>query len=176
MINLSSHDPASMKPFSLLHVITFTILTFIAGLILGYVFGYDHGWEKQIPASPVTNFEECAAAGNPVMESHPRRCRAQNGITYTEILPTTPTSSMPTAPTSSPTIPPASDQSCIRAGCGNELCVDATHSDGIVSFCIYRPEYACYKNARCERQTNGTCGWTQSEELQACLANPPSVE
>jgi len=33
----------------------------------------------------VTDFESCAAAGNPVMESYPRQCRA-NGITYTEII------------------------------------------------------------------------------------------
>jgi hypothetical protein len=32
---------------------------------------------------PITNFEECAAAGNPVMESYPRQCRA-NGQTFVE--------------------------------------------------------------------------------------------
>ena len=32
----------------------------------------------------VANFEECVAAGNPVMESYPRQCRAANGQTYTE--------------------------------------------------------------------------------------------
>ena len=31
----------------------------------------------------VTNFKECVAAGNPVMESHPRQC-AHNGVTYIE--------------------------------------------------------------------------------------------
>lgn len=31
----------------------------------------------------ITNFEECAAAGNPVMESYPRRCRAGDR-TFTE--------------------------------------------------------------------------------------------
>ncbi|MFH2028349.1 MAG: hypothetical protein ABIJ08_04385 [Nanoarchaeota archaeon] len=33
----------------------------------------------------VTNFEDCAAAGNPVMESYPRQCRSGD-ITYTEII------------------------------------------------------------------------------------------
>lgn len=31
----------------------------------------------------ITNFEECAAAGNPIMESYPRQCAA-NGQTFTE--------------------------------------------------------------------------------------------
>jgi len=33
----------------------------------------------------ITNFEECAAAGNPIMESYPRQCRA-NGQTFVEEL------------------------------------------------------------------------------------------
>ena len=33
--------------------------------------------------SNITSFEECVAAGNPVMESYPRQCRA-NGQTFVE--------------------------------------------------------------------------------------------
>ncbi len=33
----------------------------------------------------ITNFEECAKAGNPVMESYPRQCAA-NGKTFTEVI------------------------------------------------------------------------------------------
>lgn len=38
---------------------------------------------QNVPVSAITNFDECAAAGNPVMESYPRRCSA-NGQTFTE--------------------------------------------------------------------------------------------
>lgn len=38
-----------------------------------------------VPIQDITNFEECAAAGNPVMESHPRQCRA-NGQVFVEQL------------------------------------------------------------------------------------------
>lgn len=38
------------------------------------------------PAPAVTSFEECAAAGNPVMESYPRQCRA-GGTTFVEEVP-----------------------------------------------------------------------------------------
>ncbi|MDD4353868.1 MAG: hypothetical protein PHN56_05420 [Candidatus Nanoarchaeia archaeon] len=34
-------------------------------------------------SSQITNFEECVAAGNPVMESYPRQCMA-NGVNFAE--------------------------------------------------------------------------------------------
>ena len=34
----------------------------------------------------ITNFEECVAAGNPVMESYPRQCRTEDGQTFTEVI------------------------------------------------------------------------------------------
>jgi len=41
--------------------------------------------EITIDAKEITNFEECAAAGNPVMESYPRQCAA-DGETFVEIV------------------------------------------------------------------------------------------
>jgi hypothetical protein len=38
-----------------------------------------------LPAKIITNFEECAAAGYPVMESYPRQCRANGQIFVEEI-------------------------------------------------------------------------------------------
>lgn len=38
-------------------------------------------------SNEITNFEECEAAGNPVMESYPRQCTA-NGETFTEQIQT----------------------------------------------------------------------------------------
>jgi hypothetical protein len=35
------------------------------------------------PSAQVTNFEECAKAGNPIMESYPRQCR-HNNTTFVE--------------------------------------------------------------------------------------------
>lgn len=65
---------------------------------------------------------------------------------------------------------------CAIGGCSGEICGEANEIDGMASICVYRPEYACYKNSRCERQQNGTCGWTQTPELTQCAANPPSEE
>jgi hypothetical protein len=57
---------------------------------------------------------------------------------------------------------------CKVGGCSGELCLDS-NSPNVASICIYKAEYACYKNAKCEKQTNGKCGWTKSQELTSCL-------
>lgn len=54
---------------------------------------------------------------------------------------------------------------CHRTGCSGQICAD----EDVITTCEYRPEYACYKNARCERQENGRCGWTETVELRSCL-------
>lgn len=40
---------------------------------------------QNVPVVTVTNFDECVAAENPVMESYPRQCRA-DGQTFTEYI------------------------------------------------------------------------------------------
>jgi len=59
---------------------------------------------------------------------------------------------------------------CYRGGCSGQVCSDQS---GVITTCEYRPEYACYANARCERQADGRCGWTKTAQLQSCLQNPP---
>ncbi len=54
-------------------------------------------------------------------------------------------------------------------GCSGTICA----SEQMMSTCEYKPEYACYKTATCEWQATGACGWRESAELTACLANPP---
>jgi hypothetical protein len=48
--------------------------------------GYFLYLDRQSKKDIVTNFEECALAGYPVMESYPRQCRA-DGETFVEIIP-----------------------------------------------------------------------------------------
>lgn len=67
-------------------------------------------------------------------------------------------------------VPDAQPGPCIRTGCSGQICSDRD----VVTTCEYRPEYACYRNARCERQADGRCGWTMTPALRACLANPPA--
>jgi len=58
---------------------------------------------------------------------------------------------------------------CHIGGCSGQLCTDR---EDVNTTCEYLPEYACYGNAVCDRQSNGLCGWTQTSELAACLQKP----
>lgn len=73
-------------------------------------------------------------------------------------------------PSPTPDVSSKSD-GCKPTGCSSQICSD----EDVVTTCEYRAEYACYKNAKCERQPNGKCGWTNTPELQACLKNPPPL-
>ncbi len=56
---------------------------------------------------------------------------------------------------------------CYVGGCSGQICSD---QQDVMSNCEFKEEYACYNSARCERQNNRKCGWTQTPALQACLA------
>ncbi len=60
---------------------------------------------------------------------------------------------------------PVATKPCIKTGCGNQVCAE----EEMITTCEWRPEHECYRRARCERQTNGQCGFTQTRELTACL-------
>lgn len=62
-------------------------------------------------------------------------------------------------------------QACKPTGCSGQVCSDKE----VITTCEYTAAYACYKTAKCERQTNGVCGWTPTPELQACIKNPPPL-
>ena len=54
---------------------------------------------------------------------------------------------------------------CIKTGCSSQVCSD----HDVITTCEWRPEYACYQKATCERQADGNCGFTQTPALRACL-------
>ena len=70
---------------------------------------------------------------------------------------------------SSGVAPKGETRPCVVTGCSRQVCAD----EEVMTTCEWRDAYACYRTARCERQPDGKCGWTQTEELKRCLANPP---
>ena len=69
-------------------------------------------------------------------------------------------------PDSSPDRDVGASAPCFVGGCSSQLC---SAEEGISSTCEWREEYACYREATCERQTDGSCNWTSTPELRACL-------
>ncbi len=124
------------------------------------------------PPLQIANFDECVAAGNPVMESYPRQCRSSDGQLFIE--PIQPENTVPSnnEPPSSQSTGSMRATSCAVAGCSGQLCVSSEEASSIVTTCEFRTEYACYKEAKCEVQRNGSCGWTMTPELGQCLASP----
>lgn len=61
----------------------------------------------------------------------------------------------------------AKNSDCISAGCSKELCVHKSQS-GIVSSCIFKPDYDCLKRTICGCN-DGRCSWVGNEEYVKCL-------
>lgn len=139
------------------------VLVIVAGLLISL-----SNIAKQQRVLSVGSFEECALAGYPIMESYPEQCRTPDGRTFVNEN-QQPVSSGIGAGLG------LSANGCAVAGCSGQLCVSADEAGDIVTTCEYRAEYACYREASCEPQSDGKCGWTQSAALQRCVANPPNV-
>ncbi len=58
------------------------------------------------------------------------------------------------------------EDGCKPSGCSGQICSD----QNVITDCAYKEEYICYQKALCARQENGSCGWTQTKELVACLS------
>jgi hypothetical protein len=54
---------------------------------------------------------------------------------------------------------------CFATGCSGEVCAD----EPVASTCEFLPEFECYRDASCERQPDGPCGWTPTPALEECL-------
>ena len=137
-------------------VITLLIIISLAG---GF-FLWSSSMQRQEQIHSIASFEDCAAAGYPIIESYPEQCRTPDGRTFVRDISNDETSGGIVA------------NGCAVAGCSSQLCVSADEANDIVTTCEYRAEYACYREASCEPQANGECGWTQTAELRQCLANP----
>lgn len=84
-----------------------------------------------------------------------------------------PKSPPPAQPDDSGSAAPAAGD-CVKSGCSGTLCVAPDKE--VVTTCEFKAEYACYRDATCERQGDGNCGWTQTPALTSCLASPPPMD
>jgi len=59
----------------------------------------------------------------------------------------------------------SSGPACIVTGCNGEVCA----AEKVITECTWKDQYACYADATCAKQADGTCGWTDTPDLEACL-------
>ena len=62
------------------------LLALILGAGIGYLVGYDRGVDTTTETL-IDSFEDCAAAGYPVMESYPEQCRTPDGKLFVREIP-----------------------------------------------------------------------------------------
>ncbi|RJQ35451.1 hypothetical protein C4568_00875 [Candidatus Parcubacteria bacterium] len=127
----------------------------------------------QPDVAAISSFQECTDAGYPIMESFPEQCATPDGRTFVNETQVPQPSDETGNSSNSGTI---MANGCAVAGCSMQLCVSAEEAANMVSTCEFRAEYECYREAVCEPQQDGKCGWTQTAELTACLENPPALE
>jgi len=78
-----------------------------------------------------------------------------------------------TEPTGNTTPPAGGDTACVKTGCSGTVCA-AAESD-VMTTCEMKPEYQCYEDKECKVQADGKCGWTMTDGLKDCLADPPPL-
>ena len=91
-------------------------------------------------------------------------------ITMGTAIPSPTPAPAPISPTPPTSLVPVTQ--CRATGCSSQVCSD----QDVITTCEFRPEFACFRVARCERQTGGQCGWTMTPELQACLTQHRSPQ
>lgn len=54
---------------------------------------------------------------------------------------------------------------CVISGCSSQVCA----SEPVITDCEYEAEYICFGQAMCEKQDDGQCSWTISDEVGECV-------
>ncbi|MCK4552752.1 eight-cysteine-cluster domain-containing protein [Candidatus Pacearchaeota archaeon] len=108
----------------------------------------------------ITNFNDCANAGYPILESYPRQCKTPDGRFFTEIIPPTELSEdfcgLSTYGSCS------SDFDCIKGGCSGQVC-QSKNEEPIITTCEFRE---CYNAEKYDMQckcVNEKCQWNPKE-------------
>lgn len=56
---------------------------------------------------------------------------------------------------------------CVVGGCSGQRCGE--EGEELITTCEWHASYACFREAICERQDDGRCGWTMTEAAEACF-------
>ncbi|MEK6953383.1 MAG: eight-cysteine-cluster domain-containing protein [Candidatus Micrarchaeota archaeon] len=60
------------------------------------------------------------------------------------------------------------DSDCAIGGCNSEICTTPQKAKDVASICVYKPEFACYKQIGCGC-ISGVCAWEETPEFRLCV-------
>lgn len=140
-----------------------TILVIIA-IIAGFIYAANSGPKSDDATDEQLSTSTDDALVQPADNTNDDSTTGQPGV-KTDDKSGRPTTTVDNKP--QPVTPPVKVD-CVVMGCNNEVCT--TPDDPVFTACVVQPQFVCYKTAKCEKQTTGRCGWTQTPELTACLA------
>lgn len=119
----------------------------------------------------ITNFEECAKAGNAIMESYPRQCRTADGQLFVEEL--SPAEQKKTTPPGEKELTDkfcgwstkdrcTADNECLKGGCSGQVC-HSKNNQSIFTTCEYRDCYNAEKYGVVCQCVDNECQWTKKD-------------
>jgi eight-cysteine-cluster-containing protein len=66
------------------------------------------------------------------------------------------------------TIECAGDMDCGVGGCSGEICTTAERAKGMVTACVWKPDFECLKKTACKCM-EGKCGWEENQAYRECV-------
>ena len=61
------------------------------------------------------------------------------------------------------------DADCAVGGCNGEACLSKEDAGKFGSICVYKPEFACYKQISCGC-IEDACAWQETPEFRLCVS------
>ena len=123
--------------------------------------------ESFVDVKEVRTFEDCERVGGVTSAIYPRNCRTISGRIFVE-----PPRDAKTSGDPSDTLYP---RTCVIRGCNNEYCMDEDDPLTDTSVCKATPERVCYLKAECTVQSDGKCGWQETNSFLDCLVQKKSL-
>lgn len=123
--------------------------------------------ESFVDVKEVKTFDDCERTGGVTSVLYPRNCRTIGGRIFVE----SPRDTRETTDDEDRQYP----RTCVMRGCNNQYCMDEDDPLTDTSVCEAKPERVCYEKAECAVQSDGKCGWEETNAFLDCLVKKKSL-
>lgn len=146
----------TMKQKQLILILVFAVLLILTVASVIY-------FKNQRKIKSINSFEECAAAGYPILESYPEQCMTPDGRSFTRILSKSEQGKLDEQVRNeyygfSTFSECESDDDCFVSGCNSEIC-QGVGEEGISSVCVIPDRETPSQLGFSCRCRDEMCGW-----------------